>query len=255
MRERGKPGPATKLEHHRACVRSLSRAVITLRHRREVEPPRRTPMLDPCHVVTTSAPEAAFCPSCELKHTRRPDWLCPRCGMPVETEARSPRAQRAPAPRYEQKFPRGSTVAGALLVVSGGALAIGFAKLPIGEHRWPLLAAVVILAVLGLELLLKVPFARWAAVVLAVVAAVLVSEDLIRDRLPDLFRDPLPAVVRHGLRDLIRDPLPTKIPFFMGFLAGCVLLVGGRPRGVRIATGVLLAAPLVIIEITRAFAR
>jgi len=141
------------------------------------------------------------------------------------------------------------------MVVSSAALTIGFAKYPASAHRWSLLAAVLILAVLGLELLLKVSLARWAAVIFAVVAAVLVSEDLIRDRLPDLFRDPLPAVVRDYLRDLIHEPVPAKILFFMGFLAGCVLLLVGRPRVVRIAAGVLLAAPLVVVEITRAFAR
>ncbi len=207
-------------------------------------------MLDPCHVTTSAEP--AYCPSCGLKHTRRPDWLCPRCGMPAESEPRIPKAR--PAPRYEQVFPRGSTIAAAIMAVSSGALAIGFARYPAGEHRWTVLAAGLILGVLGLELLLKVSFARWTAVVFAVVAAVFVSEHLIRDRLPDLFRDPLPAAIRDWLRDLIRDPLPVKIPFFMGFLAGCVVLLVGRPGGVRIAAGVLLAAPLVVVEIMRAFA-
>ena len=212
-------------------------------------------MLDPVHVVTPSA-EPAYCPSCELKHTRRPDWLCPRCGMPVESEAPIRKARRAPQHDHEteQEFPGGSRIAGAIMALSGGALAIGLAKYPASEHRWPLVAAALILAVLGLELLLKVFFARWVAVVVAVMAAVLVSEDLIRHRLPDLFRDPLPPVARDFLRDLIRDPVPARILFFMGFLAGCVLLLVGRPRGVRIAVGVLLAAPLVV-EITRTFAR
>jgi len=140
------------------------------------------------------------------------------------------------------------------MAVSSGALAIGFAKFPASEHRWTLVAAALLLAVLGLELLLKVSLARWAAVVLAVAAVALVSEDLARDRLPDLFRDPLPPVIRAWLRALLRDPLPAKIPSFMGFLAGCVLLLVGRPRAVRIAAGVLLAAPLVVVAIMR-FAR
>ena len=46
-----------------------------------------------------------------------------------------------------------------------------------------------------------------------------------------------------------------KLPCFMGFLVGCVLLLVRRPRGVRIAAGVLLAAPLVVVEILRTFAR
>jgi hypothetical protein len=141
------------------------------------------------------------------------------------------------------------------MAVSSGALAIGLAKHPFGEHRWPLLAAALILAVLGLELLLKVSWARWAAGVFAVVAAVLVSEDLLRDRLPGLIRDPLPAVVRDPLRNLIREPQRAEIFFFLGFLAGCLLLLVGRPRGVRIAAGVLLAAPLVVVEIMRAVGR
>jgi len=261
---RGKQGDAKSSEGTRADSLSHAIALASVRSRvlssalrrcRDVDPPAPMPMLDPSHVVTTSA-EPAYCPSCELKHMRRPDWLCPRCGMPVESDApRIPKGKARPAPRSEPVFPPGSRIAGAIVAVNGGALAIGFAKYPASEHRWTLLAAALILAVLGLELLLKVSLARWAAVVSAVVAAALVSEDLIRDRLPDLFRDPLPAVIRDWLRDLIRDPLPVKIPFFMGFLAGCVLLLVGRPRGVRIAAGVLLAAPLVVVEIMRAFAR
>ena len=62
-------------------------------------------------------------------------------------------------------------------------------------------------------------------------------------------------MVRAYLRDLIRVPAPAEILVFMGFLAGCVLLLVGRPRAVRIVLGVLLAAPLVAVEITRTFAR
>jgi hypothetical protein len=141
------------------------------------------------------------------------------------------------------------------MAVSSGALAIGFAKHPAGEHRWALLAAVVVLAALGLALLLKASWARWAAVVLAVVAAVPVPEHLIRVRFPGLIRDPLPAALRDPVRDLIRGFQPATTFFFMGFVAGCLLLFVGRPRGVRIAAGVLLAAPLVAVEIMRAFAR
>src|SRR5512139_2842350 len=181
-------------------------------------------MLDPSHVVTTTA-EPAYCPSCGLKHTRRPDWLCPRCGMPVEGGAPISRAR--PAPRREQGFPGGSRIAGLVMAVSGAVLAVGLAKHPAGDHRWSLLAAVLILAALGVPSLLKVSFARWAAVVLAVVAAVLVSEDLIRERAPDLLRDPLPAVIRDPLRGLIRELQPARIFFFMGLLAGCLLLLVG----------------------------
>jgi hypothetical protein len=211
-------------------------------------------MLDPSHEVTPAA-EPAYCPACELKHTRRPDWLCPRCGMPVESDVPVQTARRAPQPQQEEdrEFPHGSMAAGAIMAVSSGALAIGFAKYPT-EHRWPLLAAVLILAVLGLELLLKVFFARWAAVGFAALAAVLVSEDLIRVRLPGLFRDPLPPAVRQHLRNLIGDHSPANLLFFMGFFAGCLLLIVGRPRAVRIAAGLLLAAPLAVVQIARACA-
>lgn len=211
-------------------------------------------MLDPSHDVTPAA-EPAYCPACELKHTRRPDWLCPRCGMPVESDVPVQEARRAPQPQQEEEreFPRGSMVAGAILAVSSGAFAFPFAKYP-GEHRWPLLAAVLILAVLGLELLLKVFLARWVAAGSAAVAAVLVSEDLLRVRLPGLFRDPLPPGVRQQLRNLIGDHSPANLLFFMGFFAGCLLLIVGRPRAVRIAAGLLFAAPLVVVEIARACA-
>jgi uncharacterized membrane protein len=141
------------------------------------------------------------------------------------------------------------------MAASGAALAVGFAKHPAGEHRWALLVAGSFFAVVGLALVLKVSSARWAAVVLAVAAAVLVSEDLIRVRLPGLSRDPLPAVVRGPLRNLIRDPPPAELFLFMGFLAGCLLLLVGRPRGVRIAAGVLLSAAPLVVEVVRVLAR
>ena len=199
--------------------------------------------------------EPAYCPSCELQHMRRPDWLCPRCGMPVETEVRRPTQRaRAVASEYEPEFPLGSFVAGAVMTVTSLVLAIGFARDPVVEHRWPLVAAMVLLAVLGLELLMKVSPARWVVIAIALVGALLVSEDLVRARVPDLMPDPLPAALRVPLREVIRALYPMNVVLASGLLAGSLLLVIGRPRRVRVAAGLLLAAPLPIAAIARAFA-
>jgi hypothetical protein len=88
------------------------------------------------------AAEPAYCPACDLKHVRQPDWLCPRCGMPVETAAwRSMARARAPEPVRELGFPLGSLVAGAVLALTSVVLAIGFARHPETAHRWTLLGA------------------------------------------------------------------------------------------------------------------
>lgn len=217
---------------------------------------RRMHSLDPVHVVTPG-PEPAYCPRCELRHTRRDDWLCPRCRSPVETEVPPPRTVAAPQP--PPRFPLGARVAGALLLATiaafASAVARGLAVVPPGAQRWRLLAMVVALAALGLALLLKSSAARWIAVGFAVVAAVVLVEGLLRDRFPGLVRDPLPAAVRQLLRDLIRDHRPTTMLSFLGFDAGCLLLVLGRPRAVRLAAGVFLALPLLALEVLAALGR
>jgi hypothetical protein len=206
--------------------------------------------LDPPHVVTP-VPDPAYCPRCQLRHTRRLDWLCPRCGSPVETEVPAPGT--VPAPRVEpQQFPLGSRIAGAILLLASGALARDLVMLPAGAHRLRLLAAGAVLAGLGLALLLKVTLARWTAVALAVLAAVVLTEGLFRDLWPGLVRDPLPGLVRQLLRDLIHDHHPRQILSSLGFDAGCLLLVVGRPRAIRIANAVLLATPLLLLEVLAA---
>jgi hypothetical protein len=213
--------------------------------------------LDPSRSASVGVgAEPAYCPSCDLRHMRRPDWLCPRCGMPVESEANPlPRKRaRAAPPEYVPEFPLGSFVAGAVLAVTGLVLAIGFARHPVTEHRWPLVAAMALLALLGLELLLKVSPARPVAIAIALLAAVLALEDLVRARAPDLMRDPLPPAARALLRDVIRALYPMNILLASGLLAGSLLLVVGRPGRARIAAGALLATPLAVVEIVRAFA-
>jgi hypothetical protein len=203
-------------------------------------------MLDPEHVLTTTAAEPAYCTSCGLKHTRRPDWLCPRCGMPAGSEA--PATHRArPTPRAVWKFPGGSRIAGAVMTAGGGALAVGLARFPGGEHRWPLLAAALVLGVLGVALALEASWARWSAAAAALVAAAIVAEDLLRERGPWSLHDPLPPAIRAPLRALLRAPRPAELfaLALMAFLVACLLLLVGRPRTWRIAAGVLLAAPLV----------
>ncbi len=202
-------------------------------------------MLDPEHVLTTTAAEPAYCTSCGLKHTRRSDWLCPRCGMPAGSEA--PASTARPAPRAVWRFPGGSRIAGAVMTAGSGALAVGLARFPAGEHRWPLLAGALVLGVLGVALALEASWARWSAAAGALVAAAIVAEDLLRERGPWTLHDPLPPAIRAPLRALLRAPRPAELfaLALVGFLVGCLLLLVGRPRAWRIAAGVLLAAPLV----------
>lgn len=205
------------------------------------------------HPSDTGA-EMAYCPACDLKHVRQPDWLCPKCGMPVETEAwRSTVRRRADEPEPEPEFPRGSMVAGAVLGATSAVLAIGFARHPVSEHLWPLVAAMVILVVLALELLLKVSAARWVVLALAVIALVVVAEDLLRAQAPGLMTDPLPPAARAALHGVIRALSPLRILFAGGLLAGTLLLVAGRPGRGRIAAGIVVAAPLAVAEIVRWF--
>ncbi len=198
------------------------------------------------------AAEPAVCPACGLKHLRQPDWLCPRCGMPVETETwRS--TMRAPAAEPERalEFPLGSFVAGLVLALTSVVLAIGFARAPATAHLWALVAAMVLLAVLGLELLLKVSPARWVVIAIALIALILVSEDLLRARVPDLMADPLPPALRAALHGAIGALQPLRILLAPGLLVGILLLVAGRPGRWRIAAGVLIATPLAVAEIVR----
>jgi hypothetical protein len=208
-------------------------------------------MLDPSHLVTGAEP--ACCSSCGLRHTRRPDWLCPRCGMPVGGD--DPAPVRRPAPPPEPGFPLGSRVAGATLAAAAGALAATLAKDFATPHRWSLLAALFVLAVLGVALLIGLGWARWAVALSAVVAVALASEHLVRDRLPGLMRDPLPAAIRAPLQVVLRELGPTNLLLVTGFAAGSLLLVAGRPRRVRLAAGLLLAAPPIAFELVRALAR
>jgi len=209
-----------------------------------------TAMLDPEHVVT-NGPEPAYCPRCGLKHMRRPDWLCPRCGMPVETDVPQGTTRVAAAP---ERFPIGPRVAGGLMVAAGLALAWGFGENPTAEHRWALLAGAAALVVLGTAALVALPAARWAAGVAGAIAAVVVSEDLVRARLPDLFRDLLPAVLRAPLRDLLGDLGLLAATSLVAFAAGALLLVVARPGRVRIAVGVALSLPAIAVAVLRVLA-
>ncbi len=197
--------------------------------------------------------EAAYCAACDLPHARRPDWLCPRCGMPVEYDAaRARRRVRAAAEARDEEFPAGSFVAGAVLAVTGLVLATSFARRPVVEHRWPLVAAMALLLVLGIELLIKVAPARWVAIALAAAAAIRGGEDVLRARVPDLPRDPLPAALRAPLHDAVGARSAARLLAAAGLLAGALLLLVGRPGRARIAAGVLLAAPLAVAEIVSA---
>ncbi len=209
-------------------------------------------MLDRSDHATLPA-ETAYCHTCGFEHTRRPDWLCPRCGMPAGTEPQSRRSVTASA--EEPIFPMGSTIAGAVTAVNGVALLIGFLRHPASEYRWVVLGAASVLLVLALELLLKVHAGRWITLVAAVVVALIVSEGVVRERVPDLFRDPLPDPIRHFLRDVLRDLRPTGISFVLGFEVGCLLLVIGQPGRMRIAAGVALAVPLAVLETILVFGR
>jgi hypothetical protein len=114
-------------------------------------------------------------------------------------------------------------------------------------------AAVALVAALGVGSLLKLSFARWAAAVAAVGGAVVLSEDLMRVRLPGLVRDPVPPAVRALLRGLSNPLYPAKILFTFAFAAGILLLLVGRPRRARLAAGALLACPLVVLQAFRAW--
>lgn len=206
-------------------------------------------MLDPD--VALTAAEPAYCPSCELRHTRRQDWLCPRCGSPVESGVGPPRKDRAPV--EEPGFPVGTRVAGAILVVSAGALATAWVRSPPGEHRWSVVVAVALVAALGVGSLLELSFARWAAAIASVGGAAVLAEDLMRVRLPGLVRDPVPKAVRAALRELSNPLYPAKILLTFAFAAGILLLLAGRPRRARLAAGALLACPLVVLQAFRAW--
>jgi uncharacterized membrane protein SirB2 len=202
--------------------------------------------------------EAAYCPECDYEHVRRPDWLCPKCGMPVESAAwRSMVSRRGTGSRAgaeeegARPFPHGSFVAGAVLVLTGLVLAIGFARDPISDHRWTLVTAMVLLGVIGLELLLKVSWARWVVFALALVALLLVAEDLLRARWPELMSDPLPPPIRAALQDAIRAPSPLRRLLAAAMLAGTLLLVAGRPGRGRLVAGILVASALAVGEIAR----
>lgn len=199
------------------------------------------------------AAEPAYCPACDLKHVRQPDWLCPRCGMPVETAAwRSAVGSRAEeSEEPDPGYPLGSIVAGAVLGITSVVLALGFARNPGVEHRWPLVGALVLLLVLGLELLLKVSAARWVVLALALLALVVVAEDLVRVRVPGLISDPVPPAIRAAVQGPLRALHPVRILLLPGLLVGTLLLVAGRPGRWRIAAGALVAAPLAVAEIVR----
>jgi hypothetical protein len=212
--------------------------------------------LDPL-VVTTPASEPAYCPRCELRHTRRPDWLCPRCGNPVDTDVPPPRAPTPPP--VAPGFPVASRLAGALLVLAAvafaGPVARELATLAGLAHHARLLVAVVVLAAVGGALLLGSGIARWAAVALAAVTAVILAEGLLRDVAPGLVRDPLPAAVRQALRNVIPDHHPRWMLAGVGFGAGVLLLAVARPRSWRLAAGLLLAAPLLVLRLVAALGR
>ncbi|MGB8931263.1 MAG: hypothetical protein WCC48_08455 [Anaeromyxobacteraceae bacterium] len=201
------------------------------------------------------AAEPARCPACGLKHMRQANWLCPRCGMPVETESyrSTMREPRAAEPERALGSPLGSFVAGAVMALTSVVLAVGFARHPVTEHRWALVAAMVLLAVLGLELLLKVSAARWVVAVIALAALLLASEELLRAWLPSLVADPLPPALRAALQGVIGALNTLRILLASGLFGGTLLLVIGRPGRWRIAAGVLLAAPLALFEIVRSF--
>lgn len=199
------------------------------------------------------AAEPAYCPACDLKHVRQPDWLCPQCGMPVETAAwRSAVGSRAEeVEERERGYPLGSFVAGVVLSVTSVILALGFARNPGIEHRWTLVGALVLLLVLGLELLLKVSPARWVVLTLALVALAVVADDRVRTYLPGLMSDPLPPAIRAAMQGPIRALHPLRIHLLPGLLVGALLLVVGRPGRWRIAAGVVVAGPLAVAEIVR----
>lgn len=201
----------------------------------------------------TLPPETAYCHTCGFQHTRRPDWLCPRCGMPAGTEPPPRRAVAASA--EEPAFPAGSGIAGVAIGVNGVALLVGFAVGAAGRYRWAALAAGLALVVLALELLLRVAAGRWIALVTSAAGALIAAEGMVREAVPDLFQDPLPDPIRRLLRDLSSGLRPVGISSALAFAVGCLLLVLGRPGRTRIAAGVVLAAPLVALEMIWLFGR
>jgi hypothetical protein len=198
--------------------------------------------------------EPAYCPACDLKHVRQPDWLCPRCGMPVETDAwRSAVGARGSEPERELEFPRGSFVAGAVLAMTSAVLTIDFARHPASPHRWQLIGAMVILGVLGLELLLKVTWARWVVIATAAIALLLVAEEQLRSRAPELMPDPLAPALRAALQDVIHLLDLPRVLLAAGLFVGTLVLVAGRPGRWRIVAGALFAVPLALAEVVRWF--
>jgi hypothetical protein len=90
-------------------------------------------------------------------------------------------------------------------------------------------------------------------IAIALIALILVSEGLLRARVPDLMRDPLPPALRVAMQGVIRALHPLRTLLASGLLGGTLLLVAGRPGRGRIAAGVLIAAPLAVAEIVRWF--
>jgi hypothetical protein len=126
--------------------------VLSSAQRRRSRPARgETTMPDRSPHATLPA-ETAYCHTCGFEHTRRPDWHCPRCGMPAGTE---PPPRRAAAASAEKPtFPMGSTIAGAVMAVNAVVLLIGFGRHPASEYRWAVLGTASVLGMLALELLL-----------------------------------------------------------------------------------------------------
>jgi hypothetical protein len=56
-------------------------------------------------------PEWTTCPTCGLKHTRRPDGTCPRCRRPLESDEAAPPAQPPPLPPVPPSAPRVTSTA------------------------------------------------------------------------------------------------------------------------------------------------
>jgi hypothetical protein len=119
------------------------------------------------------------------------------------------------------------------------------------EQRWPLVGAMVLLFALGLQLLLKVPPVRWLAIGIALVALLLLVEDQLRARVPDLMSDPLPPALRAAVQGVLRVLEPRRFLFTGGLAGGTLLLAVGRPGRGRIAAGALVASSLAIAEMVR----
>ncbi len=206
-------------------------------------------MLDP--LVVKEAAEPAYCPKCGLKHTRRQDWLCPRCRTPVETELPATVVARS-ARSAEAGFPAGARIAGAAMIAAGIAVGAVLARNPAAGQRWAMLAVAVLLAALGVGALLEAAWARWTALGAAVVAALLAAEDAVRERLPGLAGDPVPPAIRAWPRATLHPLHPWPIFLVLAFAVGTTVLLVGRPRRVRMAAGIALAAPLLVLLAIRA---